>query len=311
MRDMHSLTHSISIILAIVLLELLADAIDNLTREEHNLSEESPGERQARLRLQLITLMEKEEKDFNLFFSKSKAIGESTWPLKEDDKDISNFTSLSFQPSMCHTTLLPSYIRYQGILTENKLDATVTVNGETYNNGVKFKVLRKKAEGIANVADLENHTEKEATLITTRRGTIPQDCDHKLLPTDVNMDDGYYVDNRLGPRSITIPNDSEIKHFSEFDINNSKGWIIFCLDEWKEKDVAAILKVHVNGRVVTDYIDTFGGKSSCRALKHDEESGDFDKALSWKPNADSQYYFRMLIADGDYASIKIRSIILL
>ena len=294
-----------------MLLELLSDAIDNLARGEPSLGEVSPAERRARLRLHISTLMEKEKNDYNLFFSKSKAIGENVWPLKTDSREITNFTSLSFQPSMCHTTLLPSYIRYKGILTENKLDTTVTVNSETYNRGVGFKLVRRNAEGVVNVTDHANAIEKEATLITTRRGKIPQACDYKLQPTDVNMDDGYYVDNRLGPRTLTIPNDSEEKHFSEFDIHKSRGWIVFCLDEWKKQNIAAILKVKVNGRVVADYIDVFGGRNSCRALKHDGEGADPDKELSWKLSADGEYNFRMVIADGDYTSVKIRSIILL
>ena len=147
---------------------------------------------------------------------------------KEHLADVETESFLK-EPSFCHTALLPSEVRFGGFLTEN-FTATGRILDQNYEQGTSWEDLKNMENPRPNwnkepevFKDSRPGMEDKLTLIQAPEDR--QECDVNL---NLDFKDYWVITNREGPRSITIPNDSEVKEFKSFDAAKSKGYVFAC-----------------------------------------------------------------------------------
>lgn len=186
---------------------------------------ESPEDAKTRLLAQLRSLDEEEKQAYDNIFS--SPLPEALMPhLKKwwdgekaehlEDVDLEAFFK---QPSFCHSAILPSEARFRGLVTENSA-AVGTILDQNYEEGVSsgklFQQERSKSMSF-------NDDDK---ILMVRDDGGRQQCDEYL---NLDYKDYFFVSNREGWRSVTLPNDAERNFYTEFDGANSKGYILLCL----------------------------------------------------------------------------------
>ena len=134
------------------------------------------------------------------------------------------------EPSFCHTGLLPSEIRFGGFLTEN-FTATGRILDQNYEQGKYWPDYLKMENPNPNWNKEPEVFKDPRPGMEDKMTLIQEDGDRQECPVNLNLDfkDFWVVSNRDGTRSITIPNDSEIKEYSSFDVKQSKGYVLACL----------------------------------------------------------------------------------
>lgn len=338
---LHTKIHKLSpcdFLLVLVVLELVEDAIEELAKNEPNPTDvvNDLPKSKARLQQQLLNLTRMEEMEYNQILASNElsATGLRKWLGQENKQPIHrhiDIPSLLKSPALCHTAVLPSDIRYRGILTENTQHMmTTTIDKKRYEKGVSFSSVevrekphnKNNGKGGKFVHPIVNRSDD--LILVTHKG----DHDRCEEPTtyESTFRDAFLVTNKGGPKTLTIPNDSEKQYYTEFDIEKSKGWIFLCFYDCitkcppedlssrilrsKGQTDSSWLDMKVNGVSVSDFVTLFSGSKHCRALKHDD--ADEKKQFTWTPNEDGNYQIRIDIREqSQWSFLRFSSIILM
>jgi hypothetical protein len=210
-------------LMAMTLLDLWEEAIEKLINLEPFHGGESVMERKERLTRQLETLDKEEENDYKRIFD--SAVPDSfrsdldKWSKKAGNLNVDYFLK---EPSFCHAAILPSEIRFRGFLTDNVTATGHILDQNSYEHGVPFYNVIQRVEA-ARVPKAYNEAD-EMLLVEYDKG-------HQTCEEDLNMDfkDFYFVSSRHGLRTITLPNDSEMKYYTEFNPKIGRGVLVACL----------------------------------------------------------------------------------
>jgi hypothetical protein len=131
------------------------------------------------------------------------------------------------EPSFCHSAILPSQARFHGFVTEN-FSAIGEILDQNYDEGVSSTLLM--ATERPNRKDQEKVPFKSPAgddqMLMVRDDSGRQNCEEYL---NLDYKDYFFVSNIEGWRSFTLPNDSETKEYTEFDVKKSKGYVFACL----------------------------------------------------------------------------------
>ncbi|KAI2500373.1 hypothetical protein MHU86_14116 [Fragilaria crotonensis] len=230
--------------MAFFLVEHLEAAIEEL----ENAGEYDPS-------VMLTTLKELEDEDHARFISEDKIPKEPIVNFLDEDfvshvdpNIIRNGTLI------CHTALLPSKIRYKGILTE-----TDEAGGMNYYKGEEYAVASN---------DKSSDGKMRLVFEQGERGPF---CP---VLTKIDDKDEFYTNEFDDWTSITIPNDAEIAEYGPFQ---PKGIIMLCLkmcdwgncvsEELREDALKdGRMKMKVNGVPVTGVSQAH----ECFFIKHDD-----------------------------------------
>ena len=336
----HALT---GYILSFLLLDLLEDAIISLKSRIPVGEKESPEELRIRLTKELKDIHNKEQEHYNNIFGsdfqwsggsiQNKLSGGAssaiTNPIMEDLK------ALVTSPALCHTALMPSDIRMRGVLTESMTKVTEDIHDLTgYEQAVMFDTILEKEHhrpGEVNhnpvaYVDPRNENPDQLTLVGS-------DKERSNCPMARHLDyrDSFFVSSLEGQRSLTIPNDRELDHYSEYNPQKSRGWIIACVTQCLDGilcpyndlyyrvgskeylasnprnvsqtvlDKIGRIKLQVNGVPVEEMVEMSG---SCYSLKHTE-------GFVWAPNQEGRYEITASIVDATrWSYIRFSSFIL-
>lgn len=193
--------------------------------------------KRKRLFDKMMELSNAEQKDYDNIFS--SPIPEEFSPFldrfwtPEQKEHLAGVDPESFllNPSFCHTALLPSEIRFGGFLTEN-FTATGRILDQNYEQGFVLSDVRaperpnpRSQPDVEPVEFKDSRPGMEDKLLLIQAPEDRQVCDVNL---NLDFKDYYMISNREGTRSITIPNDSELKEFKSFDAAKSKGYVLAC-----------------------------------------------------------------------------------
>lgn len=327
--------------MALTLLDVTEDALQGLIEVETEMGEsiseaETLDATKKRLQDQLQMLDKAEKADYDQIFS--SPIPEALIPHLDvwwngekkdhlEDLDIEPFFKGS---SFCHAALLPSEIRLQGFLTENLTTAGTILDNhcDETNNFEEIKGLENPnpRDNIEGVEYKDPRPEKDGQMMLAAADP------RQVCEEDLNLDykDAFIITSVEGWRSLTLPNEAEKKHYTEFDAAKSKGIVLACLSKcdwgnckegdfsswfgWErpkpKKDQAPLteaevkkfgtLEMTINGVPVTEK----SNMHSCFALKHKD-------GHVWKPNANGQYEIKARLSESEkYAYLKFSSFIL-
>ena len=340
----HALT---GYILSFLLLDLLEDAIAALKARTPTDKVESPEEIRRRLTKELKNLHDKEQEAYNNIFGtefqwtggsiqedsggdSAAAAAAAANPILEDLK------ALVTSPALCHTALMPSDIRMRGVLTETMSIVTEDIHDTSgYEQAVMFdSILEKEHHRPSEVnpnpsiyVDPRNENPDQLTLVGT-------DEERSNCPMARHLDyrDSFFVSSIEGQRSLIIPNDRELDHYSEYDPLKNRGWIIVCVTQCLDGilcpyndlyyrvgtkaylarnprnitqttiDKIGHLEVQVNGVAVEELVPMSG---SCYSLQNVD-------GHVWTPNQNGKYEISASIVDASsWSYIRFSSFILL
>lgn len=231
-------------ILSFVLLDLLEEAIKDLKSRTPANKVESPEEMRVRLTKKLKSVHDIEQEHYNNIFG-----AEFLWPGGSIQANnggdaagaaaaspiLEELQALVTSPALCHTALLPSDIRMRGVLTETMSKVTEDIRDTSgYEQAVMFdSILEKEHHRPGEVnpnpsvyVDPRNENPDQLTLMGSDQER--SDCP---MARHLDYRDSFFVSSIEGKRSLTIPNDRELNHYSEYDPRNSLGWIIACVTE--------------------------------------------------------------------------------
>ena len=329
----HALTGNI---LSFVLLDLLEDAVTSLQERTPVDKLESPDEMHNRLAQELKEIHVKEQEHYNNIFST-----DFHWTPSSSDMDASpdnplmnDLGALLKTPALCHTALLPADIRMKGLLTENTTAVTSRVTDIAgYEQAVLFSTIRD-TEHHRPGPDNPNKTVYVDSRVdrATQLTLVGSDQERSNCPLAQHLDyrDSFFVSSVEGWRSLTIPNDMELEHYSEYDARKNKGWIVVCVTQCVDgplcpyndlyyrvgsqavaanprnisqtmMDKIGHLELQVNGIAVTDVSEMAG----CYSLHHAD-------GHVWTANQDGKYDISVRIANASsWSYIRFSSFILL
>ena len=137
--------------------------------------------------------------------------------IQEGLKDLNgvsfNETLFSRGPSMCHTARLPAQIRYNGILTDDKMvGGPVPVGQETYYVGHDIDQAHK--------IGIEDNNMR----LVYSKGQREIKCTNDTVKPD--YPDSWYVNSLDGWASLKFPNRAE-QEFYNYDKDQYQGVIVF------------------------------------------------------------------------------------
>jgi hypothetical protein len=193
--------------MALFLSEMLLEAIDDLsnattTTNRHDL---------------LVKLQEDEQQDYARFLASPAPDPPQLEkvPLDADLLTQQNVSIFFRSPSICHGATLPSMSRYLGILTESNQTG---VHDYEYFRGIHIqeaKKLDKKEEETTMPLVWDNAEEKETNC------PLEIQRDHK---------DYFYVSEKMGVRTLTVPNTAELQAYGRTpsDGNTLHGIVVLC-----------------------------------------------------------------------------------
>lgn len=220
--------------MATTLLDVMEDTLRSLiddSAEEGNVAaDESIEDAKKRLMKRLRDLDGEEKKAYNNIFE--SPIPEAFEPHMKawwkdsdraehlEDVDMEAFFK---EPSLCHTAILPSQARFHGFVTEN-FSAVGEVLDQNYEEGVSNNEVYGVENPRGSTEGVPYGNDKEIFLVKEDSGR--QVCEEHL---NLDYKDYFHVSNMGDWRSITLPNDSEMKEYSEFDGKTSKGYVLICL----------------------------------------------------------------------------------
>jgi len=131
---------------------------------------------------------------------------------------------------MCHTAMLPAESRYKGILTEHFDEATGGWWDHKYEHSVFQTVLNSVELAEAATPYVDPHPGREEFMVMTAKDDEWEDgkCEEQ---TNVDHKDYFIISSVESWRKLTLPNDSELKYYSEWDPHSEtrKKWILICM----------------------------------------------------------------------------------
>lgn len=153
--------------------------------------------------------------------------GDRTTHLEDVKLDV-----LFREPCFCHTGRLPADIRFQGFLTENFTHTTTTIIDQTYemsysrNNDI-FPVEKPNPKsGQTAQAFVDSRPERADQMVLNWDDKEHQECEEHL---NLDFKDTFLVSSIEGWRGVTVPNDSELEYYKEWDPKHAIGYILVCL----------------------------------------------------------------------------------
>jgi len=311
-----------------VVLDLISDAIEEIAKLEQSQPEGSLEVTRTELEKQLQGLRQTEALEYDKFLNSEKLLGLGKWHGDETKRTVRqhmDLMALFKAPALCHTALLPAETRYLGLLTQNSShNPKRTINNQTYDKGfyqltVDRKEMPKHTQGV-------RFNDDDQLLLVTHKEDY-DNCEEQLTPYDITFQDAFLATNIGAPRFLTIPNDLEQRHFSDFNVHKSRGWIFICFYDCKSKCPGNNLsdkllqgkvplkdlqvEVTVNGFPVSELGSPLADSGKCRFLVH-ESKDDNSKRFTWTPNEDGKYTIQFDIKDkSKWLYLKMSSIILM
>jgi hypothetical protein len=127
-------------------------------------------------------------------------------------------------PNYCHIALLPSEIRYRGILEEHPTPP-VLANGLAVTNPVDFEpaLVRNPWEEIRDDENNWNASSSDEMLLLGDPDTRQVDCP---VPLNVDHQDFFFVSQRDGWRHVDVPNSREVDAYGS--IVALRGVVALC-----------------------------------------------------------------------------------
>jgi hypothetical protein len=259
--------------MAFFLIEHLQGAIEELGMEDYD-----PAAKLAELKSQ-------EDADYERYFKESLVPNE---PIEKflnatliSSVDVNLPDMIHHAPAICHTSLIPSQIRYNGILTESDQKGMLD-----YEKGI-LKVVADKAQSQGPMRLIMNDAEFDPP-----------------CPVFIRADfkDYFYSNEKDGWTHLTFPNDSELQEYGPFQ---AKGLIMVCfvLCDWgkcpdgdiREPDLSSgKWQMKVNGEEVLELVPT----SECAVMRHSggyffqpDSNGRFKLEVLVKPSEDEQKHY--------------------
>ena len=251
-------------ILALSLMEMLGDALKQLQSDP-------PSDPSA----MLADLLHREDADYDRFFRSNTV--EDFDSIVRDDFD---FEWILQNRGICHTGLIPSQIRYKGILSET----TSNIGYHDYEKAISFE----DASSTPNDGELMRLTYED----------LRQECSVAL---NIDYKDYFSLHPHEGWKKMLIPNRAAIKEYRVPNQTPLKGLVGFALGScsWgkckepdaREADFLDFVSMTVNGVSVTN---TTLFQGSAVFLQHSD--GHY-----FAPNQDGQFEIRAKVAEGKYA----------
>jgi hypothetical protein len=255
-------------LMAITMLDAVEDALQGLMDMDLKATGDDVEEAKKLVSKKLGDLDREESMDYKKIFSEPfpdevKLHMDRLWP--EDakahltDMDLESFFK---KTSFCHTALLPSEIRFKGLLTNN-LTTAGTILDQVYDKGVYLSdIYRSEKPGPKtgnSPAPYKDplHEEKNGEMRLVTNGF--QNCPEYL---NLDIKDWFHTSSVSdGWQTLVLPNDSEKKYYNEFDTKNSKGYILVCLSN---VSLTVLLCLHYGRKLIvhTQSLCVFFGSSA-------------------------------------------------
>ena len=330
--------------LTMTMQELLIEALERLVQQQQQQPNKNPS---IWMKYYLDKLGRAEQADYEQMLEATGLPELDEWYSIEEKQNIHSeidLSSLFRRPSLCRTALLPSKSRsLQAEDMNQKINVELLTNpyNQTFERGVMSRTL-KKFERITNKNDggyryPEKEREDEMVIVTDiadYQGTDNETCAENRLA--INHMDAFIITSSQGWKSMKFPSKPELRHSSQFSIEQAKGWLFLRLTTLlkdcpkddlydriykkpfqQDQEPDAMLRQYghfelmVNDVPVTNYekliVNKKGHLDNSLALIHDGSN-----PYVWKPNADGQYLLKARIADAsNWSYVKISSIILM
>lgn len=195
--------------------------------------------------------------------------------LDSIDVDDFNVTHLMRGPNYCHTTKLPSEVRYLGILTET----TTQIGSLDYDKGIGVRTLVNMmydSDGISTTSGVQ-------PMMLSYDEEDRQNCP---IPTNLDYKDFFYVGANTGWRQLILPNQFERNAYYNDDKSSKppqlQGFVAMCMTlcPWDQCPGGVwsrnayndpnntVFEVRINQVMVTDFINL--GSSECDMLRHSD-----------------------------------------
>lgn len=257
---------------------------------------------------QLFSRLQEEEKNDRLSFLNETFVMKAGNDMKDIPLDV-----LARKTSFCHTALLPSQARYDGIVTGSGNKKLYFENFDTGKN--KIDILDSRDGGNISIG---SYSQPQPLQLSFDAKSRPS-CDALLL---IDHKDFFLVPGGVGWVSAVVPNNAEIESYAPRAGVDIEGILILCLRlcEWgrcssdffdftgfyKEKDS--------NGTNVGDY---FQMEVDGISVLHTRQLGNChflrteDNRLNWGPgNEKGQYEIKFKLDKKDQ-HLHISSLIVL
>ena len=239
--------------MAFTILQIITEALQALIALEPKQPETLPA-KLARLQGQLDQLDSQEQADYEKIFRTPlppnilQHLDHALWTKdssKETNQQALKHMSLEMfikDAALCHTAMLPSEIRYQGLLTDT-FDSSNS--GNTSHSTTNFipSVLHSAIQTMEHPDPKSGMTPKRYVDPNTAQPDnmliVTDDKEHQTCPEQLNIDfKDYFMTTSLETwRYVRLPNKSQKAYYTEFDMGKSKGWIFICMTKCKRKQL--------------------------------------------------------------------------
>jgi hypothetical protein len=136
------------------------------------------------------------------------------------------------EATFCHTATLPAEIRYKGLLTDtpDKIGDALLQN---YSQGV-FQSTIEAVENPAPTSGVKAKRFVDAAQPDTMI-IVKQDGEYQTCPELLHVDfqDSFLSTSLESWRYVRFPTEAQKTHYTEFDMQQSKGWIFVCMAKCK------------------------------------------------------------------------------
>ena len=282
--------------LALFLLEVLQDAvqeINNTSDEEElqSLMQQYTNEEEETYQRALSAPIPEELQQI----TNSIREGGFEHPKREPMFGSIDLRELYKRKSFCHTALLPSQIRYKGLLRPsfNQTD------DNPYDLGIQQP-------------EMEDPVEKDGgefrLAFNLKEHKPAMDCPQ----ANIDFKDFFYLGSNEGTKTMLIPNDAS-KEYYKVDTSKMLGMVLMCpiACDWGRCESGDLrdrldegnLRMKVNGVPVKKF-DMFHESGTCMALKGAENE------YKWTPNENGQFLIEAEIKARYYRFLRIGSFIL-
>lgn len=253
-------------LIALFLMEVIQDALGELqlaVQENHHLNTVAL----------LANLTAQEAADYQNIVASELPTHSQEYHRDDPADQAQEFRHVYYkEPNICHIALLPSEIRFKGILTESEPVEMLQLPDGLLDTQAYDAPVSESDETLRLVGDAD----------TRQKCPVPLNQDHR---------DHFYVSNREGWRHLTLPNDAELKEYGTQPPTPLKGIIAICYvgcpwDQCEEGDMRfnstcrGPVQIQVNGVPVKSLREI---DKPCHLLEN-EKTGHI-----WKANDDGRF----------------------
>ena len=203
-------------LLALFLVELLEDAIKELSAEQH-----ARNDKELDPTILLRSLQAAEDAEYEIFLGNASIDNDvltNAIDLRDPQRDDFDFTSLVTSPTFCHTARRPAEIRFQGILTER----TEPFNATHFERGTSL------IDALGITASFN------AAPTGTSLRLVYDDNEEESSPcpilTNVDRRDYFFVSGADEEwKTLIVPNDTEMEAYGSTGSSSPlKGYVAVC-----------------------------------------------------------------------------------